>query len=508
MLKIFTTQQIREADQYTISHEPIASIDLMERASKAFVQQFTELFSTRYPIVIFCGMGNNGGDGLAIARLLSEERYKVKAYIVKHSENSSPDFQQNLKRLEASQNNPTWIKAYEELPALEEGALVIDALLGSGLQRQLEGLLLKVVQYINHANVLRVAVDVPTGLSTEHLSLTPEKVIQAHHTITFQTPKLAFLLPENEALVGNWHVVNIQLSPDFIEKTPTDNFLLERNDILARLQPRSKFSHKGSFGHALLMVGSKGKIGAALLASKALLRTGAGLLTTHLPNCGNWILQTAFPEAMLHLDPAEDCLSEIIPQIEKYQAIGVGCGIGREEKTQQMLRSLLEVLQKNSIPLVLDADALNIIGEEHREWQDLLPPNTILTPHPKEFERLAGKSQHSLERLSLLRSWAVQKKVYVVLKGHHTAIATPEGRVYFNSTGNAGMATAGSGDTLTGIITSLLSQGYTPEASCMIGVYLHGLAGDIAARQHSMSALLASDIIEHIGDAFKVLYAQ
>lgn len=496
MLKILTTSQIRELDAYTIKHEPITSIDLMERACQAFYSWFIGKFSTQQTIGVVCGTGNNGGDGLGIARLLREQGYDVKVWIVRGSMPESEDFKVNLKRIHGK------LPVFEIISETDQNlftdrAVLIDAIFGSGLSRPADGIYAQAIRCVNNTHTVRIAMDIPSGLMTDKPS--EGEVVQADHTITFQLPKLAFLFPQSSRYVGSWHVVDIALSKKFIAAAASDYSLLEENDIKNLLRPRSKFQHKGNFGHALLIAGSYGKMGAAILSARAVLRSGAGLLTVHVPGCGYDIMQISVPEAMVSVDVNEEVLSSF-PDTKSYSAIGIGPGIGQDKKTIRAFTSLLEGAQK---PLVIDADALNILGINH-ELIHLLPKNTVLTPHPKEFERLVGSWKNDFERLKKQIDFSVKTGTIVLLKGAHSSISTPEERVYFNNTGNPGMATAGSGDVLTGIIAGLLSQGYSALESTLIGCWVHGSAGDGASGHFSQISMTASDIVDYLPGAFRI----
>ncbi|MBX2970916.1 MAG: NAD(P)H-hydrate dehydratase [Cyclobacteriaceae bacterium] len=496
-MKILSAQQIRELDAYTIKHEPIPSIDLMERACRAFCSWFTTHVDTRYTVGIVCGTGNNGGDGMGIARMLLDWNYSVKVWVVEGGGRESLDFKTNLQRLKEKIQIQAISKNYDK--GLFFGCdVLIDALFGTGLSRPVEGVSAEVMTCMNQADVIRVAVDIPSGLMVDAPSA--GAIIKADHTVSFQLPKLAFFLPENHPYVGEWHVVDIGLSKTGLEQTQSDTFLVTKKSITKLLKPQYKFDHKGRRGHALLIAGSYGKMGAAVLASRAALRTGVGLLTAHVPAKGYEIIQTAVPEAMVSIDQADACFS-ITPEIEPYTAIGIGPGLGKDKKTAQALRVVLE---KTDAPLVLDADALNIISE-NRELLALLRPGAILTPHPKEFERLAGASKNDFERLDRQRAFSKEHQVVVILKGGHTTITSPEGLMFINNTGNPAMATGGSGDVLTGILTALLAQGYSSVEAAQLGVWLHGLAGDEARRKIGQRGLIASDFIEHLPVAFSSL---
>lgn len=499
-MKIFSAAQIRKWDQYTIQEEPISSYDLMERASSKFV----EWFITKYPdtdqqIYLFCGSGNNGGDGFAVARLLHESFYSVRVFQCKIGR-SSEDCEINYQRLKSLA--AVEIQAVQEdlpLPNLSKANLIVDALFGSGLNRPIEGYWAELVEHINEADIETIAIDIPSGLFSDRSSVN-QVSIQARYTLSFERPKLAFFFPENYSAVGAWTSVSIGLHPTYAEATSSSYHLITEDMVQNKIKKRNKFAHKGTYGHALLVVGSYGKIGAAVLAAKACLRTGVGLLTINAPKCGYNILQSQVPEAMVLADPEEEIWSTI-PQLDRYKAIGVGCGIGQAKASA---KALMELLKGAENPLVLDADALNILAK-NPTWMDDIPQKSILTPHPKEFQRLFGDSANDFDRLDLLTSKAKEHQLIILLKGAHTIVALPDGSCYFNTTGNPGMATGGSGDVLTGMITSLLSQGYSPSDAAVMGVYLHGRAGDLVAEEIGENAMLPSDLIDNIWKVFKSL---
>ncbi len=505
-MKIFSATQIKAWDTYTMQHEPIDSIDLMERASEAFVKVFCTYFTPDKQVNIFCGMGNNGGDGLAVARLLSQRGFQVKTVVICHAEQGSSDFQTNFERVKDTLK-PVLVTQAEEIHThlpQKESEIMVDAVFGAGLNRPLSGWVAEVVHLLNQSEVIKVAIDIASGLYADAASVL-DCVLKVDYTISFQTPKLAFFIPENAPYVGEWLVVDIGLHPDYELNTKSNYETLDASLARQIHRPRPRFAHKGSFGHALLLVGAYGSMGAGILASKAALRAGTGLLTAHVPNCGYDIMQMAVPEAMLSIDSKSKLISQF-PDLKnkKYTAIGLGCGIGQGKATEQMLKSMLEKAQQ---PLVLDADALNLIAELPSKYKSLIPEKSILTPHLKEFSRLVGASENHFEHLEVLQNFAEVYQVYVLLKGAHSAIATPEGKLYFNTTGNPGMATAGSGDVLTGIITALLAQGYCSKDALLLGVYLHGKSGDLAAKDKGQEALIASDLIEYLGKAFLSIQA-
>ncbi len=501
-MKILSTDQIRLADQYTIENEPIASIDLMERAATELFGWIRQRLNPDSRVMIFAGMGNNGGDGLALARLLFEQGHQSTVYLVKYTSNMSADCAENLSRLQEY----TTVKVHEilseeDFPEIGNHSIVVDAIFGSGLNKAVSGFTAELIRWINDADPLVIAIDIPSGLFADQPLKSPkDQVIHADYTLTFQLPKLAFLLPENDLFVGRWEVLPIGLHPDFINQTETENQLILPEQARGLLRNRPKFSHKGTYGHALLIAGSETKTGAAILASRACLRAGAGLLHVHLPAASVVPMQTAFPEAMISRDASKSCFSRL-PDLSPYQAVGVGPGLGTDTSTAAALKLLI---QECKVPMVFDADALNLLAE-NKTWLAFLPPNTILTPHPKEFERLTSAFDNGFERLGLQRKLAMRHKIIVLVKGAHTTICLPDGKCYFNTTGNPGMATAGSGDVLTGIILGLLAQGYSPAKAALLGVYLHGLAGDLAAEKSGMESLIASDIIAQLGQAFNYL---
>lgn len=507
-MKILQSQQIREADKYTIEHEPITSLDLMERAASSIADIITERYNTDTVFKIVCGLGNNGGDGLALARLLYNRFFtNVEVYIVRYSDTASEDFKTNLPYINTDKIRVQEISRTEDLNYLRVRAedrnkkvIYIDAILGTGLNRPLEGLIAETVNCMNQQPTTIISIDVPTGLYCDELNSLEDIIIKADHTFTFQFPKLSFMFPETAECVGEFSVLDVGIHPQYMEEVKTKNYFITKSDVLCFLKKRNKASHKGHFGHALIVAGSYGKTGAAVLSAKGCLKAGVGLLSVHIPECGYNILQTTVPEAMVETDSEAKFISDNII-LEKYHAVGIGPGMGTEPQTQNVVKLIIQNARQ---PLVFDADAINCIAE-NKTWLSFVPPNSIFTPHPREFERLTEKSDSSVQRLQLLRNFPIRYGVYVVLKGAHTAISTPDGSIHFNSTGNPGMATAGSGDVLTGIITSLLAQGYSSFEACTLGVYLHGLAGDFAAHEKSEESMVASDIAEHLANAFKFL---
>lgn len=499
-MKIFTAQQVKIIDQHTIENEPVHSINLMERAAMAFVKKFITISGIEKHVHVFSGPGNNGGDALAIARMLRHLHYKITVYTLNMDKKPSKDNQINYNRLfDLDDIEISDLTSENRLPEIHSNEVIIDGLFGYGLTKPLEGFAANVIHHMNASGATIFSIDIPSGLKTEDNSDNIiNNIIKADFTFTFEFPFLSFFFPENEIYTGQWEILPIGLSSEAIQKTESLYYFIQKNDIKPIIPTRKKFDHKGHYGHAFLIAGSHGKTGAAVLAAKACLRTGAGLLTAHVPQSGAGIMQTAIPEAMLDI-PSDNNPFLNFDELKNYDAVGVGPGIGKSASMHEMVNQLVS---HTGTPMVIDADALNILSE-HKEWLDNLPVNSILTPHPREFERLAGKWNNSYERLQKLSGFAASYNVYVVLKGAYSSIACPDGTVLFNSTGNPGMATAGSGDVLTGMILGLLAQGYPPDEAAVTGVYLHGLAGDIAAGTISQETLIASDIIENLGNAFR-----
>ena len=502
-MKIFTSTQIQELDRYTIEHEPIASLDLMERAAKTLTRTITELYAPTVPVIVFAGPGNNGGDALAVARLLADRNYQVSAWLFNISGHLSPDCAANRQRLQEDKRVHAFVEVVEEFepPKLEEGMLVVDGLFGSGLNKPLAGGFSSLVKYINAAPAQVVSIDVPSGLMTEDNTYNVRaNIIRATHTLTLQQPKLSFLFPENQQFVGQLRVLDIRLSQEGIAQMDSQYSIIEETDIRSRLLSRHPFVHKGQMGNALLIAGSYCMAGAAILSARACLRAGAGKVTVNSPRRNIPILQMSVPEAIVQTGNEETIFSEAV-DTEDFNALGIGPGLGQSEQTAI---ALIAQLRRTQCPIVADADALNILAN-HRAWMQQLPKGIILTPHVKELDRMEGHAADTYERLTKARNLAQRLQGYVVLKGRYTAICLPDGHILFNSTGNAGMATAGSGDVLTGIVTGLLARGYKPQDACIVGVYLHGLAGDLAAQDLGEESMLAGDIIRYIARAFKRL---
>ncbi len=502
-MKIFNAEQIKAIDQFTIVSEPIASLDLMERAARACVRRLLKLLPSDEKILVICGKGNNGGDGLVIGKILLQNQLDVHCYVVPHREAFSDDAAHHHALLKESfADRVHELASAEELTQLmqTQAYVVIDALFGTGIDRAPEGIAAEVIDVMNHLAKNIVSIDMPSGLYADKSSADNKHIVRSSLTLSFQNPKLAFMMPQNGAYVPEFELLNIGLHAKAIEAIETEHFYVSKQLVQGLLKKRTKFSHKGTYGHALLLAGSKGKSGAALMAAKACLKCGAGLITLHSVKEALQANLVALPEAMSSEDICNTRISELV-NLEKYNAVGIGSGIGTHEDTAAVLKKLLHY---NRAALLLDADALNILSE-NKTWLNFLPPNSILTPHPKEFERLTEKHHDDFERLKALKLFSMTYKCIVVLKGAHTAIAMPDGHVFFNSSGNAALAKGGSGDVLTGMILGLLARGYNAPQAALIGTFVHGYAADLLLKKNSMESLLASDVIDKLGVAFRKL---
>lgn len=494
-MKILSADQIRKADQYTIKNEPISSVDLMERAVTN-AKLAMPIFYINQKILIVCGPGNNGGDGLVIARHYSDQD-EVEVVVLNFNDQYSDDFKTNLERLRECNVKITTIKSADELK-INDPDFIIDAIFGSGLNRPVEGFPAEVIEKLNNYEAKRLAIDIPSGLFADDNDENDGTIFKADETITFQLPKLSFQFAEYAEFVGQVTVLDIGLLKSFIEDEKTDHEVLTERGARKILRNRKGFSHKGTYGHALITAGGKGKVGAAVLSSKAALKSGAGLVTAHIPRCGYDVMQTAIPEVMCIVDSGDECLKDDI-DYSNFNAVGVGPGIGHHEETRFVVEELIKTTEK---PLVLDADALNLLSE-HPQWLDHLPKGSILTPHPGEFKRLFGEINKPIKRLEKIKDWCSKTECYLLYKDHISFLVTPDRKVFFNSTGNSGMATGGSGDVLTGIITGLLAQKYSSFQAALLGMFVHGKAGDDALEKESFESLTASDIINNLGEAFK-----
>ena len=488
-MNIYNTEQIRNWDAYTIKNEPIASINLMERAATAIVNELDKKNYENKPFYIFCGPGNNGGDGLAIARLLTQQDIIVHVFILE-SKKYSADFTANLQRLQHLDVAIKEIDGAEEFPIIPQNAIIIDALFGSGLTRPLQGLSKILVQHINQHKGQIIAIDIPSGLFADKTSK-GNNIVKATTTFSFQSPKLAFMMAENEEYLGEFGLLDIGLHQDYTAAVNADHELLELGFVRSLILPRNRFSHKYQHGHAWLFVGSPGMYGAGILSASACMKSGVGLVSIMVQKEYLNIYQTAVPEAICIID------WDLEKSAGKKTALGIGPGWDVADGYPDITKAALSTLQ---IPMVVDAAALQMLAQGLK-----LPAGSIITPHVGEFEKCFGKSENDFERLELALAKAKELDLYIVLKGAHTLVVTPQGKSYFNNTGNPGMAKAGSGDVLTGLLTGLLAQGYEPLHACLLGVYLHGLAGDRAEKTHTQFAMTAMDIVHHFGEAWKIV---
>lgn len=498
-MKLFTKTQIRELDRLTIENEPISSIDLMERTADKICRQVVSMFYYDATFLVIAGPGNNGGDALAATRILLQKGYRAQCILL-HTGKLSPDCELNFQRLRTLYPHAIAEQTDRfEAPTTESATVIIDGLFGSGLSRTLTGIYAEAVQWINSTGYDVAAIDIPSGLGADEIgeNLKEGLIVKATITMILQFPKLTFLLPETGDFVGLWAMIDIGIDPEAIKNTSTGWHLIESEDIKVFQKAISKFSHKGTFGHALIVAGSRGMAGASILASKAALKSGTGMVTVHGPECNRIIVQVANPEVIFDSDVQENIISQI-PDTEKYQAVAIGPGIGTSTITA---KALADFLSKQSKPCVLDADALNLISKQP-ELIAKIPQNSILTPHPKEFDRMFGPCNSTLERIHKASKIAQKHQWIIVLKGAYTATTLANGEVYFNSSGTYGMATAGSGDVLTGIIAGFMAQGFTSTEAALRAVFVHGKAGNLALNIETEQTLIASDIIANLNNAF------
>ena len=503
-MKILTSAHIHELDKYTIQHEPIKSIDLMERAAKAITEAIMRRWTTHTPIVTFAGPGNNGGDALAVSRMLADQGYSVRVYLFNITGKLSDDCSTNRQRIIDDKRIKSFMEVTTkfDIPELDATSLIIDGLFGSGVNKPLAGGFAALVKYINQCPAKVVSIDMPSGLMTEDNSYNVRaNIIRADYTLTLHSKKLSMYLADCQEFLGKVQVLDIRLNQEYMRDVDATYRILEEKDIRPRLLPRNDFAHKGSMGNALIIAGSYGMSGAAILSARACLRAGAGKVTVHTPRKNYDIMQTSVPEAVLHMDHEETYFSESVDS-DDFDAVAIGPGLGQQENSAI---AFVTQMKRAQCPVVVDADAINILAN-HRAWISQMPKGTILTPHPKEFDRLASSpSNGSYERLNRAQELAETMHSYIILKGHYSALCMPDGHIVFNSTGNSGMATAGCGDVLTGIITALLARGYHRTDACLVGMYLHGLAGDLAAKELGKESLIASDIIDYLPKAFLML---
>jgi len=486
MLKILNGLKVKDLDSKHIAKSGQSSHELMEVAALGFVHWYiSQLKFKNKPVLIVVGSGNNGGDGLAIARILAIHNYEVTVLTCfDNVEKFSHDALINWNLLPKQ----IIVSSLLDFELPKEGVL-IDSFLGVGLRGVVRKSAFPIINSINEFEDIVVSVDLPSGLPSDNVN--QGICVKADYTVTFAFPKLSLLMPENAEFVGELVLVSIGIQESTFDEFESEFYFLGRDDIPKLHRQFNRFAYKGDFGKVMIVGGSPGKMGALVLSTKSALRTGSGLVTCHIEYTERNIIQTAVPEAMATWG--------LMANLEFYDSIGIGPGWGLEGR-KHLLAQILEEYQK---PVVIDADAINILAK-NKEMIDLIPKKSILTPHMGEFNRLVGQTKNHLERLEAAKDFAMKYDLILVLKGANTVISLPNGNQYFNSSGSKYMATGGSGDVLTGMITSYLGQGYTPKNAAICGVYHHGLAGEIAGGK-KRKGLIASDLIEAIPETYLLL---
>lgn len=505
MIPILSAEQIRSSDQYTITHEPISSVDLMERAGTRCFEFISKHFSASYRFVIICGQGNNGGDGLVIARLLHQNGYNVQVIVIALRPSGTPDFEINFKKVQQLNIPYILLDKTPDYSIFGDCDIIVDAIFGTGLHKPAEGLYAKVIEMMNTSGKYIISIDIPSGLFVDgdNGHANASNTVRANETLTFECPKLAFLLQDSGSFAGDFHIIDIGLDKKFIYSLPVYSYFITASDIIPYLRPRPKFSHKGTYGHVLIIAGSASKTGAAILAGYGSLCAGAGLTTIHCPSLSTISVHSFIPEAMISTDACPEYITTL-PDLDPFDVIAIGPGIGTRPETSNMLKQLITTSTK---PLILDADALNILAA-NKTWISFLPHHSILTPHPREFDRMFGQSASAYDRLQKQIEQSVKLSIYIILKNAHTSITTPDGKVFFNSTGTPAMAKGGSGDVLTGIVAAMLAQLKSPAGACISSVYLHGLSAELAESEIGTPSLLARHIAQYFGKAVQYIQNQ
>lgn len=495
-MKIVDSEQLRLWDQYTIDKSYSGkSARLMEHAARECAILIDSNIS--FPeYSVFCGTGNNGGDGLCIAMELSNIEVSVTVYIVGDPEKGTDDFKLNLRRILNTEIEVKFLSESSNSIDLPIGNYIVDCIFGLGLNRPVEGWIGELIGRLNKRSGFIVSIDVPSGMMPDLIGVQQGAIIRAAMTITIEQPKIAMLFPENLQYTGKIEIAQV-LEPEYSLGLQSQLEYYDYLNFMYTMKVRPLDVHKHKMGHARIIAGSKGMIGAAVLAANSCMRSGVGVVTASVPECGYVILQTSLPEVMCETDEHMNVLQSI-EYDNKFDATAIGPGIGTAPETALMLRKFLKSATK---PLIVDADALNIIAAKNLISQ--IPSGSILTPHPGEFDRLFGKHNNSFERFETLLKKSKEHELIILLKGPYTMVASPDGVVSFNSTGNPGMATAGSGDVLTGIICGLMAQGHEPAIAARMGVYLHGKAGDAVAEKTGIHSIIASDIISEIPEAWE-----
>ncbi|MBR5899133.1 MAG: NAD(P)H-hydrate dehydratase [Muribaculaceae bacterium] len=498
-MKIFTTENIREIDRYTIEKEGVSSLELIEQVARGVACEIMSRWRPNKRIAIFAGSGNNGADALATARMLIEEGYRPEVFLFNIGGNrlSGDCIIMRNRLLEMNYSQFVEVRGSFSFPDLNRSHVVIDGLFGSGLREPLTGGFMSLVRYINESGATVVSIDVPSGMFCDwNRGSINRNIIHAHLTLAVQFPRLAFFIGDNADLVGEWKLLDIDLSEEKVRNTPSDYYLVEKEDVRRVLRPRRDFTSKADYGSAMIIAGSYGMMGAAVLAARGALRGGAGKVSVHSARYGYTVMQASVPEALFDADNHETIVTNMLMR-RSYSSIAIGPGIGTNENT---VKALGAFLASSKQPVVLDADALNCIALQPTLLNHI-PSLSVITPHEAEFDRLFGIQPNAESRLIKALEMSKHYNIIIVLKGYYTAVVRPDGRVYFNSSGNPAMATAGSGDVLTGVIAAFIAQGYNPEISALLAVYVHGVAGDIAAEEHGQYGVTAGDIADNIGKA-------
>ena len=502
-MKIYTATEIKQVESHAFEHESIQPIDLMERAASTICEEIKSKWGTETSIKVFAGSHNNGGDALAVSRMLAQCGYNLEVFLFNTNGHLTPECEINRDRLVATCPQVTFheISTKIDLPKITKDDLIIDGLFGVGLNGSINGSYTLLIKFLNNSEGTIISIDIPSGMHCEDNSQTlSHQIVHADYTFSLHAVKPAFLLADCQQYIGKCKILDIGLENNTHPDIKTRYTLDEEDEMRELIKPRNPFGNKGTFGHGLLIAGSYGMAGAAIIAAQATLKSGIGKLTIHTPAANNTILQTSVPQAVIHHDE-DNYVFTTAEYGEEYQAVAIGPGIGQKKETAV---ALMEQITHTLKPLVIDADGLNILSN-HKGWMQQLPKNSILTPHPKELSRLFGETTSDYGMLCIAREEAQRLQIFIICKNHYTAICCPDGHIYFNTTGNSGMATAGTGDALTGILLSLLSQGYTARDACRLGCYIHGLAGDIAAEKLTEEGMTVMDLINEIPSAIKEL---
>lgn len=502
-MKIYTSEDIRAIYRRTIETEGIPSSELIMRMARGVADEIASRWRPNRPMIVFAGPGHNGAETLAVCRILAERGFSPSVYLFniggKRLTHECAVCRDELLKSAGGQIHWTEVTNDFNMPVITPQHIVIDGLFGTEISAPLQGGFAWMAREINDAKPTVVSIDLPSGLFGDLNPLTVNRdIIHATLTLTMQVPRISFFQRDNAELVGEWRTIDIGLNRDVMLTTPTHYHLVEAHEVKEVLKPRNPFADKSDFGSALLITGCYGMMGASVLAARGALRGGVGKLTVHSPQCGYEVLQSSVPEAMFDADVNKIVISDM-KTAHEYDAVGIGPGIG----TNEMTVNALELFLKTTVnPVVLDADALNCIASRPTLLREV-PVNSIITPHAAEFDRLFGECHSDDARLIKALEKAKEHHIIILLKGHYSALVYPDYRIVFNSTGTPAMATGGCGDVLTGLITALMAQGYNPGVSGWIGMFVHGLAGEIAAKEHGEIGVTAGDIAANIGKAFR-----